>query len=181
MIHDRSVSHLKNWNFLASQILGKAFILLKSYVFVHLWSAKQKMIFQVCSFSYLLCILRNLRLDESIHYVQSKEWVCLEKETKKNLFIFTIHSCLIFFQSGMQLYWHILENLQLPSNRADNFEAIYCTMGLLCLEVGQDEVITELLRLGLDIQVWYNLQILVFSISSLAKNVREKSQDVEAK
>lgn len=55
-------------------------------------------------------------------------------------------------KSGMQLYWHILENLQLESNRVDNFEAIYCTMCLLCLEVGQDEVIIELLRLALDIQ-----------------------------
>ncbi|GFS23134.1 protein EFR3 homolog B [Elysia marginata] len=55
-------------------------------------------------------------------------------------------------KSGMQLYWHILENLQLASNRVDNFEAIYCTMCLLCLEVGQDEVIVELLRLALDIQ-----------------------------
>ncbi|CAG5114718.1 unnamed protein product, partial [Candidula unifasciata] len=55
-------------------------------------------------------------------------------------------------KSGMQLYWHILENLQLESNRVDNFEAIYCTMCLICLEVGQDEVIIELARLALDIQ-----------------------------
>lgn len=58
-----------------------------------------------------------------------------------------------YAQSGMQLYWHILENLQLVSNRVDNFEAIYCTMCLICLEVGQDEVIIELARLALDIQV----------------------------
>lgn len=69
-------------------------------------------------------------------------------------FLFKIYLFIVcLHQSGMQLYWHILENLQLSSNRADNFEAIYCTMGLLCLEVGQDEVIIELLRLGLDIQV----------------------------
>ncbi|XP_059138693.1 protein EFR3 homolog B-like isoform X3 [Physella acuta] len=62
------------------------------------------------------------------------------------------HDLLFMKKSGMQLYWHILENLQLESNRVDNFEAIYCTMCLICLEVGQDEVIIELVRLALDIQ-----------------------------
>ncbi|BFY99181.1 hypothetical protein BsWGS_02221 [Bradybaena similaris] len=55
-------------------------------------------------------------------------------------------------KSGMQLYSHILENLQLDSNHIDNFESIYCTMCLICLEVGQDEVLIELVRLALDIQ-----------------------------
>ncbi|BFZ16341.1 hypothetical protein BsWGS_19380 [Bradybaena similaris] len=64
----------------------------------------------------------------------------------------TRHELLFMKKSGMQLYWHILENLQLVSNRVDNFEAIYCTMCLICLEVGQDEVIIELARLALDIQ-----------------------------
>ncbi|KAH9489796.1 membrane anchoring protein efr3a [Bulinus truncatus] len=62
------------------------------------------------------------------------------------------HDLLFMKKSGMQLYWHILENLQLESNKVDNFEAIYCTMCLLGIEVGQDEVIIELVRLALDIQ-----------------------------
>lgn len=62
------------------------------------------------------------------------------------------HDLLFMKKSGMQLYWHLIENLQLETNRVDNFEALYCTMCLLALEVGQDEVIIELCRLALDIQ-----------------------------
>ena len=56
-------------------------------------------------------------------------------------------------QNGLQFYWHILENMQIPSNKVNNFEAIYCTMCLLCVEMGCDELVIELLRLGLDLQV----------------------------
>ncbi|XP_070195373.1 protein EFR3 homolog B-like [Littorina saxatilis] len=55
-------------------------------------------------------------------------------------------------KSGMQFYWHILENLQLESNRVDNLEALYCTMGLLAVEMGGDDIIVDLFRLALDIQ-----------------------------
>ena len=53
----------------------------------------------------------------------------------------------------MQFYWHILENIQLESNRVDNLEALYCTMALLAVELGGEDIIVDLFRLALDIQV----------------------------
>lgn len=58
-------------------------------------------------------------------------------------------------QNGIQFYWHILENLQMESNKADNFEAIFCTMCLITIEMGGDDILVELIRLALDIQVHY--------------------------
>ncbi|XP_076462171.1 protein EFR3 homolog B-like isoform X2 [Babylonia areolata] len=55
-------------------------------------------------------------------------------------------------KSGMQFYWHILENVQLESNRVDNLEALYCTMGLLAVEMGGEDIMVDLFRLALDIQ-----------------------------
>jgi hypothetical protein len=56
----------------------------------------------------------------------------------------------------MQFYWHILENVQLDSNRVDNLEALYCTMALLAVEMGGDDIMADLFRLVLDIQVTLN-------------------------
>ncbi len=39
------------------------------------------------------------------------------------------------------------------NNRVDNFEALYCTLALLCIETGGDEILIELFRLALGIQV----------------------------
>eukprot|EP00105_Crassostrea_gigas_P001528 XP_011413750.1 PREDICTED: protein EFR3 homolog B isoform X5 [Crassostrea gigas] len=55
-------------------------------------------------------------------------------------------------KNGIQFYWHILENLQMESNKADNFEAIFCTMCLITIEMGGDDILVELIRLALDIQ-----------------------------
>ncbi|KAL8584635.1 hypothetical protein ACOMHN_002364 [Nucella lapillus] len=55
-------------------------------------------------------------------------------------------------KSGMQFYWHILENVQLETNRVDNLEALYCTMALLAVEMGGDDIMVDLFRLALDIQ-----------------------------
>ncbi|KAK7501482.1 hypothetical protein BaRGS_00007286 [Batillaria attramentaria] len=70
----------------------------------------------------------------------------------------TVEKCsrqdiLFMKKSGMQFYWHILENLQLESNRVDNLESLYCTMGLLAVEMGGDDILVDLYRLALDIQV----------------------------
>ena len=65
----------------------------------------------------------------------------------------------LFTQSGMQFYWHILENIQLESNRVDNLEALYCTMALLAVEMGGEDIIVDLFRLALDIQVKFTLSV----------------------
>ncbi len=55
-------------------------------------------------------------------------------------------------KNGSLFYWHLYENMQLLNNRVDNFEALYCTMALLCVEMGGDDVLLELFRLALAIQ-----------------------------
>ena len=61
-------------------------------------------------------------------------------------------------QYGMQFYWYLLENIKLESNKVDNFEALYCTMTLICVEMTTKEIVLELIRLALDMQV--NLKVL---------------------
>jgi len=56
-------------------------------------------------------------------------------------------------KNGPLFYWHTLETLQITSNRVDNFETVYATMLLLFLELGADEVILDIFRLALEIQV----------------------------
>ena len=47
----------------------------------------------------------------------------------------------------------MLENIQLESNKVDNFEALYCTIALIVVEMGCKELVAELIRLALDMQV----------------------------
>ena len=61
------------------------------------------------------------------------------------------------YQNGHLFYWHIFESLQQKNNKVDNFESLYCTMALICIEMGGDEVLMELFRLALGIQVGYSL------------------------
>ncbi|ESO87502.1 hypothetical protein LOTGIDRAFT_166379 [Lottia gigantea] len=74
----------------------------------------------------------------------SKLNLTIEKSSRQDI--------LFMKKSGMQFYWHIYENMQMTSNRVDNFEALYCTMCLLAVELGDGEILIELFRLALDIQ-----------------------------
>lgn len=60
---------------------------------------------------------------------------------------------IFLLQNGILFYWHIYENMQQVNNKVDNFEAMYCTLSLLCIEMGGDEVLMELFKLALGIQV----------------------------
>ncbi|KAL4236798.1 membrane anchoring protein efr3a [Mactra antiquata] len=53
---------------------------------------------------------------------------------------------------GMHFYWYLQENIKLNSNRVDNFEALFCTMSLIAIEMNSKETVVELIRLGLDMQ-----------------------------
>lgn len=55
-------------------------------------------------------------------------------------------------KNGMQFYWYFLENIQLGNNKVDSFEALYCTMALISVELLCKELVAELVRLALDIQ-----------------------------
>ena len=56
-------------------------------------------------------------------------------------------------KNGSLFYWHIHDTLQMSNNKVDNFETVYTTMALLFLELGADEVILDMFRLALEIQV----------------------------
>jgi len=56
-------------------------------------------------------------------------------------------------KNGPLFYWHIHETLQMSNNKVDNFETVYTTMVLLFLELGADEVVLDIFRLALEIQV----------------------------
>ncbi len=61
----------------------------------------------------------------------------------------------LYLQNGSSFYWHMYENMQQSNNRVDNFECIYTTLALICIEMGADDVLIELFRLALGIQVHY--------------------------
>ena len=65
----------------------------------------------------------------------------------------------IHFQNGSLFYWHLYENMQQLNNRVDNFEAVYCTLALICIEMGGDDILIELFRLALGIQVGSQLEL----------------------
>ncbi|XP_077495686.1 protein EFR3 homolog stmA isoform X3 [Amblyomma americanum] len=55
-------------------------------------------------------------------------------------------------KNGPDLLSHIYENAQLPNNLPTNFQALYTTLALLCVELGSEDVLIELLRLMFAIQ-----------------------------
>jgi len=66
----------------------------------------------------------------------------------------TLRQDVVFVKkNGPLFYWHIQETLQMSNNKVDNFETVYTTMVLLFLELSADEVILDVLRLALEIQV----------------------------
>ncbi|XP_064604803.1 protein EFR3 homolog B-like isoform X2 [Liolophura sinensis] len=53
---------------------------------------------------------------------------------------------------GTSFYAHLYENMEKESNRLENYKALYCTMALISIEMGEEDILVELLRLALDIQ-----------------------------
>lgn len=60
---------------------------------------------------------------------------------------------MFFKKNGPDIMMHIFESVQLANNTAENFEAIYTTLALICVEFGTDsEALIELLRVVFAIQ-----------------------------
>src|SRR5690606_34918104 len=53
---------------------------------------------------------------------------------------------------GHDILVHIYNNIQLSNNTRDNFDSIYTTMALICIEMNSEEVLIDLLRLTFAIQ-----------------------------
>ncbi|KAG8198928.1 hypothetical protein JTE90_015136 [Oedothorax gibbosus] len=60
---------------------------------------------------------------------------------------------MFFKKNGNDILMHMFESVQIANNTAENFQAIYTTLALICVEFGTDsEVLIELLRLIFAIQ-----------------------------
>ncbi|RWS23938.1 protein EFR3 B-like protein, partial [Leptotrombidium deliense] len=53
---------------------------------------------------------------------------------------------------GTELLCHMYQNVQFENNTEDNYNAIYTTLALLCVEMSSEESLTDLLRLQFAIQ-----------------------------
>ena len=51
-----------------------------------------------------------------------------------------LNSVSFFLQTGYLLTENIYHQMQDPSNRVDNLEHLFCTIGLIALEMGAEEV-----------------------------------------
>lgn len=61
---------------------------------------------------------------------------------------------MFFKKNGPDVMMHIYESVLLANNTAENFDAIYTTLALICVEFGTDsDVLIELLRVVFAIQV----------------------------
>lgn len=54
---------------------------------------------------------------------------------------------------GQAFLEHIYENAKLENNEVENFNALYKTLSLLCVEMNSEETLTDLLRLVFALQV----------------------------
>ncbi|XP_035661891.1 protein EFR3 homolog B-like isoform X3 [Branchiostoma floridae] len=84
--------------------------------------------------------LQEIRIPKYINDLDLK----VEKCSRQDLAFMRKH--------GPQFYSMLYENLLQHDNSDENFHAIYCTMALLCVEMGGEDVLVELLRLTLGLQ-----------------------------
>ena len=76
--------------------------------------------------------------------LSTPDQLTIEKADRQDLMFMKKH--------GTEIILHIYENVQLSNNTEDNFDAIYTTLALICVELNSEETLTELLRLTFAIQ-----------------------------
>ncbi len=69
---------------------------------------------------------------------------------------------------GSELLLHIYENIQLTNNTNENFDAIYTTLALICVELNSEDTLTELLRLTFALQDLVSMKNLALTKSHKA-------------
>ncbi|MEQ2215561.1 hypothetical protein XENOCAPTIV_002645, partial [Xenoophorus captivus] len=57
---------------------------------------------------------------------------------------------------GQQLYRHIYLGCKEESSGQQHYETLYALLGLLSVELANEEVVVDLIRLALALQVWMN-------------------------
>ncbi|GAB1610801.1 protein EFR3 homolog B-like isoform X2 [Argonauta hians] len=79
--------------------------------------------------------------------------VCILKDLSELTIETTPRQDTMFMKkNGNHFYHHLYENIVMASNHVENFEALYCTMGLIIVEAGSSDILVDLCRLALDIQ-----------------------------
>ncbi|XP_077300597.1 protein EFR3 homolog stmA [Arctopsyche grandis] len=68
----------------------------------------------------------------------------LEKSSRPDLIFITKH--------GPAIYSSLFEGLQIENNTAENIEAIYTTLALLCVELASEETVSDMLQFVLGVQ-----------------------------
>jgi protein EFR3 len=76
--------------------------------------------------------------------ISAPEQLTIEKASRQDILFMRKHI--------PEISLHIYENIQFTSNTAENYNAIYTTLALLCVELSSEETLTELLRLTFAIQ-----------------------------
>ena len=66
---------------------------------------------------------------------------------------------------GPRIYRSLYESLEQANNTVENFEAIYTTLALLCVELSSEETVTEMLRLVVSIQVQWLIMNIFMSLN----------------
>ncbi|XP_036368487.1 protein EFR3 homolog A isoform X2 [Octopus sinensis] len=79
--------------------------------------------------------------------------VCMLKDLSELTIETTPRQDIMFMKkNGNHFYHHLYENIEMNSNHVENFEALYCTMALILVELGSSDLLVDLCRLALDIQ-----------------------------
>ncbi|CAE1178789.1 unnamed protein product [Acanthosepion pharaonis] len=79
--------------------------------------------------------------------------VCILKDLSDLTIETTSRQDIMFMKkTGNHFYHHLYENIEMETNHLDNFASLYCTMALILVEVGSNEILVDLCRLALDIQ-----------------------------
>lgn len=74
--------------------------------------------------------------------------VTIEKAYRQDIMFMKKH--------GPELMQHIYESAQITNNKIENFNALYTTLALLCIELSSEDTLSELLRLTFALQDFAN-------------------------
>lgn len=67
--------------------------------------------------------------------------------------VFTHCPCVSFPQHGQQLYRYIYLGCKEQNSGKQHYETLFALLGLLCVELANEEVVVDLIRLTLALQV----------------------------
>lgn len=73
----------------------------------------------------------------------------------RDIYLYSL--CIPCTQHGQQLYRYIYLGCKEPSSGRQHYETLFALLGLLSVELANEEVVVDLIRLALALQVWLNV------------------------